>query len=602
MFTASRKSAPTRKPVYVLGTGLSSDGSACLLKDGKICVAIEKERITRLKRDGGNDNEAIQYCLDAEGISFKDISLIVQNDNFSNLDRGHQSYHGKERIIPEGANVITVSHHLAHAYSVIGTAPFDEMAILIVDGCGSSMDDCHDLEGAKIPMPLPDDDSQHLYFEKDSYYLFKDGQLKPALKDFSPFGYFLKGYTMCPQSTKHSIGGVYSAAGRYIFQGMEDIGKLMELAAYGNPGIYRDEIFELKDGRVFVNYDWMDKFDMPRVTYDDLFKHFQYYADIAYWVQQELEKSLLYLLKSRHHFLPHENLGFAGGVVLNAAANSQIQTHSPFSQFYFHPAAADNGLAIGCAYYGWMEILKRERVPHNQSPFFGRRYSQSETEKALDKQKDSIKSTRSEDTLTIVSNALCEGKIVGWFEGGAEFGSQALGHRSILADPRNPEAGKILNDKIKFREGFRPFSPAVLKEHMAKYFECDTESPFKLITAPIREQWRDRIPAVTNTDNTSRIQSVTREHTPAFYDLINTFGEKTGVYMLLNTSLNSKNTPMIETPEQALEFFLQGTLDLLVIDGHIIEKNDSVATSFSNNMHIAWPEADAPIPPGKFSK
>jgi carbamoyltransferase len=262
-----------RKPVYVLGTGLSHDGSACLLKDGEVCVAIEKERITRQKHDGGNDTQAIQYCLESAGIRQRDLSLIVQNANFGMFEWGHSWYQGP-RGLDASVPVVTISHHLAHAYSAIGTSPFEEAAILVIDGCGNSFGECVDL-GQGVIRGTPPRGLSHLHFEKDSYYFFTKGKVRTIFKDFSPWGFHLE-YPMHPNTTLHSIGGLYLAVSVYVFNGFEDPGKLMGLAPYGRPGIFDFEIFRCTGGRVFVEYGWMKTFLEPCRDAARFEKHFQH--------------------------------------------------------------------------------------------------------------------------------------------------------------------------------------------------------------------------------------------------------------------------------------------------------------------------------------
>jgi len=327
------------KPIYVLGTHLSHDGSACLLKDGRICVAIEKERITRRKHAGGNDTDAIKYCLDFEGISVRDLDLVVQNANFGMVEQGN-SWWGGPRVFDENVPMVTISHHLAHAYSAIGTAPFDEMTVLTIDGCGNSMDDCIDVDQG-VALENPPAHLRHLYFEKDSYYQFAGNKLTTVVKDFSEWGTGIKGYPMHPTTTRHSIGGLYLAASMYVFSGFEDPGKLMGLAPYGMAGVYDFAMFDLKDGRAFVRYDWMSEFKKPCHSWTELKANFQYYADIAYWVQKEVERAILYVINARYDACPSENLAYTGGVALNAVANARIIKETKFKNLYIQPAAAD---------------------------------------------------------------------------------------------------------------------------------------------------------------------------------------------------------------------------------------------------------------------
>ena len=579
-------------PIYVLGTGLSHDGSACLLKDGHICVAVEKERITRQKHAGGNDSTAIQYCLDAEGISINDLALVVQNANFGMFKHGNKWWEGP-RLINDTVPVVTISHHLAHAYSAIGTSQFTEAAVIIIDGCGSSLDDCIDLDGAVIT-ENPPGELRHLYFEKDSYYIFKDGILTPVFKDFSPWGLNGNNYPMHPNSTMHSIGGLYLAVSMYVFNGFEDPGKLMGLAPYGRPGVYDFEIFDLVDGKVYVRYDWMHRFDSPCNGYEQFKKNFQYYADIAYWVQREVERAILYVFDKRYELAPSDRVAYAGGVALNAVANRQILVNSKFKDLYIQPAAGDNGLALGCAYYGWMEVLKKERVFHNGSMSLGKIYQKQSIDKPLTKYKDSLEYCEYADYIERTAELLAEGKVVGWFQDGAEFGPRALGYRSILADPRKPEMRNFINSEIKFREDFRPFAPSVLSEDVGIYFDCDYESPYMILVAPVRPEWREVIPSVTHMDYSARIQTVTRSVSPKYYQLLCAFKKITGISVVLNTSFNRRGMPIVETPEQAIQFLLNCSLDALVLDKYLIykrpresRKQANMTSRFIDNVRVA---------------
>jgi carbamoyltransferase len=572
------------RPTYVLGTGLSHDGSACLIKDGRVCVAIEKERITRHKHDGGNDSDAVSYCLQAEGISIEDLSLIVQNDNFGMLKGADDWYRGGPRMVKHpNVPIVTISHHLAHAYSAIGASPFDDAAVLIIDGCGNSFDDCVDLKGCTLP-ETPPANLGHLFFEKDSYYRYENGVMRPVYKDFSEGGFGLKQYALQPNSTMHSIGGMYLSASTYVFAGFEDPGKLMGLAPYGRPNQHDFPIFDLKDGRVFVRYDWMERFQNPARNSQDFKKRFQEYADFAWWLQREVERAILYVVNHRYEQAPSENLVYAGGVALNAVANRLITTKSPFKRVFIQPAAGDNGLALGCAYYGWLEVLKKQKVKASGTSAFGRHYRRDEVEEAVQQNAQALREEQVADPTRRVAELLADGKVVGWFQGGSEFGPRALGHRSILADPRRGEMRDFINAKVKFREDFRPFAPSVLKEDCATYFECDYESPYMILVAPVRPEWRTRIPSVVHQDNSARIQTVTEEVSPEYYRLLKAFKDVSGVSVLLNTSFNRKGMPIVETPAQAIKLFLGCALDVLVLEGRIFTK---VETKTSADLPVA---------------
>jgi carbamoyltransferase len=567
------------KHIYVIGTATSHDGSTCLLKDGKIIYAIEKERITRHKHDGYNDNLSIQYCLDAEGITLDDISLIVQNDNLSDFKFGNDSLYG-ERLFSKYKDipVKTISHHLAHAFSAIGACPFGEFDILVMDGCGSPFEQCIDKDGI-----IPDleilENLPHLFMEKDSFYHYDGKNIKTIYKDFSEWGLYgnLFHYPMHPLTTKHSIGGIYDAVSRYCFGDISDPGKLMGLSPYGNLGVFRKEIFQLIDERVFVNYNWISNYNKKANDYEDFKVHFQYYADIAKGVQLELEKAVLYIVKERMKYSKTGKLAYAGGTALNALANSLIVENKLVDELYIQPAAGDNGLAIGCAYYGWLEVLKKERVLHNGSTCFGKNYVESEIEQEIldytELFPQKLKYRKSSNIIQETAKILVEGNIIGWFQDASEFGPRSLGRRSILSDPRKNDVRNIINSKVKFREDFRPFAPSVLKEDANRYFEMmDIDSPYMIMVFDIKDDWKSELKSVVHENNTSRVQTVTPDWNRKYYDLLLEFKNITGISVLLNTSFNKKGMPIVETPKDAIYFFVECELDYLIIGDYIVSK------------------------------
>jgi predicted NodU family carbamoyl transferase len=693
-----------KKPTYVLGTGLSHDGSACLLKDGQICVAIEKERLSKRKHDGFNDTLAINYCLQSEGITINDLDLVVQSALFGgNFDNGNSQFEG-ERLFTDDLKVPvhTISHHLAHAYSTIGRCPFEgAFDVLIIDGSGSTFSECMDVEGSTIPeREKIHKDVAHLYFEKDSYYSYADEKLVPVYKDFSPQGYKHKAYP-AGLHTVDSIGGLYQGVSLYCFRNEMDAGKLMGLAPYGSPGVYKDEIFQLQDGRVHVNYDWIRKLTQPARSYGEFKTNFKYYADIAYHVQEELERAVLYIVRERMAIGATGNLCYAGGVALNAVANNQILRQTDVKRLYIQPAAGDNGIGMGCAYYGWLAILGNKRhVRENSSTCFGITYDKPAIERAITSFENSyhpdnlhiridnlfqsieynyyreqigphssviqidikdyrsyqivIKEGRLEckkegflpatcvieldamqfsaiitdpaylqtlleagrikmsnyrdlvrfllvadfmkasdenrlnagtynrkildkyeyapDFIERTAELLARGKTIAWFQSGSEFGPRALGRRSILADPRIPGIRDYINAEIKLREDFRPFAPALLREDVGIFFQSDRESPYMLLVDYVRDEWHDKIESIVHKNNTSRIQTVTPDWNPDFHKLLKAFKKLTGISVLLNTSLNRRGMTIVETPQDALEFFYSCKLDYLVLDKFILSK------------------------------
>lgn len=557
-------------PVYVLGVGLSHNGAACLIRDGRIIVAIEKERLTKRKNDGGNDGFAIDYCLRAAGISADQLALIVQNANFGGFAYGNDWYDGA-RALPAGVPVVTLSHHLAHAWGAFALSPFETAAILIVDGCGNAFEDCTDLAGADL-FERPEGDLAALYFEKDSYYQAGPAGLSAICKDFSPYGRIGTHYPMHPPTTRHSIGGLYAAASTYVFGDQTDAGKLMGLAPYGRRDRWEHRLLEVQGGRLSLRYDWIADFTARGRSAEDFQNRFSYFADIAALVQQAIEEALLEIARDRFARFPASHLCFAGGVALNAVANRRLLLESPFDDLFVPPAADDSGLAVGAAFYGWQQMLGNPRVRHDGSPFLGRPYPIDLMEQALRTADRPLRVERPADLTGAMADALAAGQVVGWFRGGSEFGPRALGHRSILADPRRAEMRDHINRRIKFREDFRPFAPAVPAEAASRFFDLDRDSPYMLRVVPVRPEWRPHLAAVTHVDGSARVQTVRRADDPDFHRLLGQFGQRTGTEILLNTSLNRKGQPIIETPVEAVRLLLETDLDALAIGPFLVHK------------------------------
>lgn len=563
------------KPIYILGTGLSHNGSAVLLKDGRVCVGIEKERLSRIKHDGGNDTLAIQYCLDAEGITLKDLSLVVQCANFEIPNRDF--YKGK-RIFADAKDlkIVDISHHLAHAYSAVGTSPFSECAVMVIDGCGSPLDQFLKLHPEQKETISPEFlEETHMLCEKDSFYHFDGQKLTPLAKDFSKMAEQSSGLFSLP-TTQHSIGGFYASVSKYVFGDMDDVGKLMGLAPFGKSGIYDLEAFEFKSGNLFVNEGWKNQFDNPSKGYDYFKEHFDYYANVAKWAQEQVEKAVLQCIHKRLEKFPHQNLCYSGGVALNAVANAKLQDSQIAENIYFEPAAADNGLALGCAFYGWLDYLQMPKVPHDGSTCFGKTYTDDEIDAAFAKgdttKYNSRRITDEGELLRYCAEKLNEGKTIAWFQSGSEFGPRSLGRRSILAHPGIENMKDHINLDIKFREDFRPFAPAVLKDKVSDYFQSARYSPYMILVDKTRTEYLEKLKNVTHRDGSARVQTVEESWNPRFAKLITAFYEQSGIAVLLNTSLNKKGMPIVETPEEVIHLFGITDLDVLVMENTIIEK------------------------------
>lgn len=565
------------KPIYVLGTGLSHNGSAVLLKDGKVEVAIEKERLSRVKHDGNNDTLAIQYCLEAAGIELTDLEVVVQTANF---DIPAPSHFFGDRLFKGKASpkVIDISHHLAHAYSAIGTAPFDECAVMVIDGCGSPLDQFLQLNPTQAHLVQPFLNYVGMQCEKDSFYHFDGHQLKPLIKDFSRM--WLPedmGSNLRIPNTRHSIGGFYAAISHYIFGDLDDVGKLMGLAPFGSSEDFDFHAFVFDDDQLFLNLDWCAFFDRPANGYTDLMDNFSYYANIAKWAQEQVEYGVLECIKRRLKKYPHDNLCFSGGVALNAVANAKLEDAKLATQIYFEPAAADNGLALGCAFYGWMTYLNQPKVAHDGSTCFGKSYTEEQIQTAIDNVSNPIfRVQKIQEESTLLSECaqlLAAGKVLAWFQAGSEFGPRALGRRSILAHPGLDGLKDHINRNIKFREDFRPFAPAVLEEKVGHYFSPGRYSPYMILVDQTKPEYLDMLKNVVHCNGSARVQTVGTIWNGRFRDLLQAFDTISGIPILLNTSFNKKGMPIVETPKEAIALFQETALDALAIGNYLLLKN-----------------------------
>lgn len=564
---------------YVMGTNTSHDGATCLLKDGRVVVAIEKERLTRRKHDGFNDDATIRYCLDAAGITWRDVDLFVENRTLNPYDAVDEDRRGP-RDLPPSVERVNISHHLAHAYSVVGAHPRPGTAIAVLDGRGSSLDNCVDAPAEALPPDLravPAADRPGLW-EKESLYVFDGRAVRPVLKDFSPLRSTVEPdrHPLMPRSLAHGIGAVYGAVARFVFgQGFTE-GKLMGLAPYGRPGVHDFPVFTTADGRVRATYGWQRAFPagLANDTGDAKLKaHFQLYADLARHLQDETERAVHELLTDYHRLAGTDALGYAGGVALNAVCNGKVLARTPWSSLFVQPAAGDSGVALGCAWYGWITALGRTAPPADGRACFGRGYADAEVAAALAARPGLVgRRLDRAGLLEHCADLLAGGAVLGWFQGPSEFGPRALGHRSILADPRVPGMRDHINGRVKFREDFRPFAPAVLAEEAGRYFEGNLDSPYMISVASVRDEVRGLLPAVEHVDGSARLQTVTPGSDELFHRLIDRFRARTGVPVLLNTSLNRRGMPIVETPAEALDLLLETGLDGLALGPYLVRR------------------------------
>jgi len=572
-----------KKHVYVLGVNAyDHDVSACLLRDGAIAFAISKERITREKHDTGFYQEVVDYCLAAEGISLGDVDLVVRNcyvlpvedleirmvsqdvpevmDDKERLQAAKNPLH-----LASSDKVVTVSHHLAHAYSAFAACPFDAGVVMVVDGVGNYRTDViedYPLQGIN---PLARESESYYRFEGPRLQTLRKVWLEPVRGFLSDEFYYMPG-----------LGALYSRVSSYIFADWNKCGEVMGLAPYGRPGA-APPLLELNDQELRVP-EWGVEFDKPWLVDRELdwqsSSSMQHWKDLAWRVQDDAEKVLLKRAIWLRETTGAKNLCLAGGVALNCVANGRIVREAGFDNVWIQPAAGDDGIAIGCAYYGHLAIQKNPRSFVMDHAYLGIEYKDGDIDAAANRKLVRLQTAnrRSTNICADTAKLLSEGHVFGWFQGRSEFGPRALGNRSILADPRTPEMKDKLNSRVKHRQAFRPFAPIVLAERANEIFEGDEESPFMLLAKRVRPEWRDRIPAIVHVDGTARVQTVRQDTNERLHRLLKEFEAITGIPVLLNTSFNVKGEPIVETPHDAVNCFLGTGMDYLALHDVLIEK------------------------------
>ena len=573
-----------KQHTYVLGLNTyDHDVSACLLRDGAIAFAIAKERITRNKHASGFYKEVIDYCLQAEGITLDDVDLVVRNcyllpvpemeerlvyfdapGFLPEFERGEAAKHPLYRSGQD--KVVSISHHLAHAYSAFAVSPFEEGVVMIVDGVGSYQSDVMEAYPAS-------DAATPLARESESYYKFKGNELECLKKVWMEPD---RGFLSDEFYTMPGLGALYSRASTYIFGDWNKCGELMGLAPYGRHEQVK-HLLELTDGKLQVPR-WTGDFKQPHIFDGSSWEKspsMRHWEDLAWRVQDDTENVLLARARWLRETTGAKNLCMAGGVALNCVANGRVAREAGFENVWIQPAAGDDGIAIGCAYYGWLEILKQRRSFVMDHSYVGKPYSEQEAASALQKflVRIQVNARRSDNVCRDTAKLLADQRVIGWFQDRSEFGPRALGNRSLLADPRKPEMKDILNSRVKHRQAFRPFAPIVLAERMKDVFEGEEDSPFMLIAKPVRPEWRDKIPAIVHVDGTARVQTVREATNPMLYRLLKEFEALTGVPVLINTSFNIKGEPIVETPEDAVACFLNTGIDNLILHDTVVSKS-----------------------------
>jgi carbamoyltransferase len=591
--------------MYILGIScFYHDSAAALIKDGKLVAAAEEERFSRIKHDSDFPSKAIRFCLEHAGISEKDLDYAVFYEKpFHKFERilmssmqmfprswkvfreAMMAWLGeklwvksiiKDKVGIEADRILFGEHHLSHAASAFYPSPFEEAAFLTVDGVG---------EWATTTMGIG-----------------RNTEIKIQKEIKFP----------------HSLGLLYSAFTAFLgFRVNNGEYKVMGMAPYGKPKyidkIYNNLIKLAEDGSFRINMDYfsyhysdektfnsrfVDLFGKPReressfftsgtrypsyfgdkpANFQELCRENEHYADIAASIQKVTEEILLKLINSLHKETGLKKLCLAGGVALNSVANGRIMRETPFEEIFIQPAAGDGGGALGAALHVYHGLIGKPRNFVLEHAFWGKAYSEKEIKTFLDDNNIPYKYYKEEkDLLPRITDDLVNGRVVGLFQGRFEWGPRALGNRSILADPRSEKMKDTVNIKIKFREPFRPFAPVIMEEETDEYFEGGEiarqfPARYMLFVLPFKENKADTISAV-NHMGTGRLQTIREEWNPRYYRIIKSFKEATGIPVLLNTSFNLRGEPIVNTPANAYNTFINSGIDVLVMENFMIRK------------------------------
>jgi carbamoyltransferase len=444
--------------------------------------------------------------------------------------------------------------------------PFDKGAIMVVDGVGNyAADIAEPGQATENVNPLARESESYYAFDGTRLETLKKVWLEPTRGMLSDEFYFMAG-----------LGALYSRVSSYIFADWNKCGEVMGLAPYGRPDAFKP-LAAMNNGDLTVPA-WDADFDKPwfveREHDWEASPSMKHWEDLAWRVQDDTEKVLLARAKWLREKTGAKNLCMAGGVALNCVANGRIAREAGFENVWIQPAAGDDGTAIGCAYYGHLAVQKQPRRYVMEHAFTGVTYGEERLRADMAKPMVRIQATsrRSDDICAETAQLLAQGHVIGWFQGGSEFGPRALGNRSILADPRTAEMKTKLNKQVKHRQAFRPFAPVVLAERAHEVFAEHRDSPFMLLAEAVRPEWRERIPAVVHVDGTARVQTIREDQNAPLYRLIKAFDALTGVPVLLNTSFNVKGEPIVETPADAIHCFLATGIDYLILHDTVMRK------------------------------
>lgn len=545
----------------VLGINSAHNASVCLVENGSVKVAILEERLTRRKHQDGYPREAIKYCLQSANLdSASELDCIVINRYPDQGRFPHEDdYCVCSRCRP--ATIVNPSHHLLHAYTAWIASGFSSTVILVADGSGYSYG-----EYVRRGSPLLGEPPQYSEMEEAySLYWCDDSVIDLIQKSW---GLWVE-RSQCRYRFP-SLGHVFSAVSQYIFGHWTHAGKTMGLAPYGDPNALNFRIVNTTSGDLQIYTDWIVKLPRQPKAQEVRHEEIAFFRNLAAKVQAELEDAVLFLANKLHTATRARNLCVSGGVGLNSVANGRLLRDGSFERVFVPAAPDDGGTAVGAAFYGHHQTTRHLPIGCDDN-FYGRDYSRNEIRFALDSLRG-LSYRACPRPAESAAQDIAEGQIVGWFEGRSEFGPRALGHRSILADPRDSLVRDRLNATVKFREPFRPFAASVLEEHVSRFFDFSSESPFMSFVAPIRASRCSEIPAVCHVDQTCRVQTVGRDFPGEFRPLLESFLGLTTIPLVLNTSFNVRGEPIVESPEDALTCFVSSGLEVLYLGPFRVEK------------------------------
>lgn len=561
-----------------LGLNFSYDSAAAIVRDGEVLAAAAEERFTRKKHDQSFPERSVDFCLREAGVGLADLDGVAffwnpgrhveaRSWRQAAVPRHHAEFlsgvpfhlvprfggrvdHVEQRFRFRGGQelrTVYVDHHLCHAAAAFYRSNYDDAAVLTVDGYGE-----------RTSTLIADADERGIRTLREIEF-------------------------------PHSIGSIYAAVTQYLgFRPNSGEGKVMGLASYGEPRFRDafDRMLRLTDDGFELDLRYFSYFLERPLRVSDLFlaelgpprepesEIDQRHMDIAASLQAAVEDALVHLARITRSLTGRSRLCMAGGVTLNCVANTRIIAEAGFDELYFMPASSDAGASLGAALTLAHLIDGEPRRVHPRTDYLGPGFDDDAIARDLDKAgvPHLAQGALPAPLAECVATGIERGFIVGWFQGRAEFGPRALGNRSILADPRRPEMKDVLNARVKFREWFRPFAPSTLEERCGDFFESSTPSPYMLRVYPTRPDRADVLPAVTHVDGGARVQTVTKEQNPRYYELIETFGGLTGVPVVLNTSFNIRGEPIVNDVADALKCFYTTDMDFLVVGAHLLEK------------------------------